>query len=84
MLASIAQDSSFRAQLARAMFDGVKESPRVAVLVAEAIADRLEGRPIQKVEGLPQAVFYDASGPTPPGVTPPLAEKRAPPFEILE
>ena len=86
--ASLKGDKRLRARLLRALIRCIDDPkhPRNAVFAAEAIADRLEGRPVQKVEGLvlPQAVFYDASGPIPPGVTPPVAERKAPQFELLE
>ena len=86
--ASLRGETSFRARAARAFFRAVDdvENPRVALLAIETLADRVEGRPVQKVEGLvlPQAVFYDASGPIPRGVTPPPPKTAAPVMETFE
>ena len=88
LLRSIAKDPSFRAKLMRGLFRCAEdtENPRNAVFVAESIADRLEGRPTQKVEAVnfPQAVFYRAGDPLPPGITPPPAEKKRPELEAFE
>jgi hypothetical protein len=46
---------------------------RVVLAAVADIADRLEGKPMQKVDVpvYPQAIFYRAGDPPPPGVIPP-------------
>lgn len=79
--ASLQGDNRFRALLAMSFFRAVKdvENPRLGPLAAETIADRLEGRPVQKVEGIvfPQAVFYRQGDPPPEGVALPASEQKA-------
>lgn len=78
---SLKKDTSWRAHAARTFFKAVKgRSPRVGILAVETIADRLEGRPVQKIEGItyPQAVFYETGSPLPPGITAPPIEKKEP------
>ena len=58
-----------RLQLGRAMLLGAR-SPRLAAILAEQIADRLEGKPVQKLHHqVPHATyFYQAGGPKPPQI----------------
>jgi hypothetical protein len=60
--------------------------PRNAVHVAETIADRLEGRPVQKVESqvIPQAVFYQAGTEVPPQLRDQTKNDAPPPGPPLE
>ena len=68
-------DTRLRARLLKGIIRCIDDAknPRSAVFAAETIADRLEGRPVQtvKAESWPQAVFYEAGKPLPPGVAPP-------------
>ena len=70
--ASLKGETRLRARLLRAMIRCIDdtENPRTAVYLAETIADRLEGRPVQNVEGLviPQPIFWRDGDPPPPGV----------------
>src|SRR5436309_3222367 len=64
LLKSVKGDESFLTQVIRTFFDAVKD-PRTAILAFEAIADRLEGRPVQEVKqsGGSIAVFYQRGDP---------------------
>jgi hypothetical protein len=57
-----------RRALARAMIRGANGTVGEALKIAETIADRLEGRPVQKVaaEGSHLTVFYKTGDPPPP------------------
>ena len=72
---SLQGDDSFRARIILGFFRAMEdpENPRLAILAAETIADRLEGRPVQKAEALviPQPIFWRAGDPPPPGVEDP-------------
>lgn len=82
--ASIATDRSFRAEIARSFLRAARdtESARSGLYAIETIADRLEGRPVQKVEAVnfPQAVFYRQGDPVPAGVAAP--ETKAEPEQV--
>ena len=58
--------------MARALILGANGTVSQALKVAETIADRLEGRPVQKVaaEGSHLTVFYKAGDPPPPWLKP--------------
>jgi hypothetical protein len=67
----------FRLQLGRALLQAARD-PRRAMIVLEQIADRLEGKPVQKLRhDIPHATyFYEAGKPKPPEVE--EAERRKP------
>jgi hypothetical protein len=65
----------FRLQLGRALLQAARD-PRRAMIVLEQIADRLEGKPVQKLRhDIPHATYsYEAGKPKPPEVE--EAERR--------
>jgi hypothetical protein len=65
----IAQKLPLFLQLGRAVLIGAR-TPRLAAILMEQIADRLEGKPVQALRHeLPhKTIFYRADGPKPPEV----------------
>ena len=91
---SLKGDRRFRAQILRGFFAAAK-SPRTAILAAEAIADRLEGRPVQEIKqsGGSCAVFYQKGDPPPWLPASPTSDTKdvpvaeaqpQPPLEVFE